>query len=63
MKEKEVAPKVIKGFEDVTVEEGQGCTFACSFSGKPQPEVVWALNGKELKVGPVSHLKAYTKGL
>ncbi|XP_064646394.1 muscle M-line assembly protein unc-89-like isoform X2 [Lineus longissimus] len=49
VKEQEIAPKIVKGLEDISVAEGKGCTLECTINGKPQPEVVWMLNGKKIE--------------
>jgi hypothetical protein len=51
VKDQEIAPKIVKGFEDVTVDEGKGCTLESTITGKPQTEVTWTLNGKNIEVG------------
>jgi hypothetical protein len=46
----EVAPEIVLGFQDLTVEEGTACSFECLITGSPKPEVTWSFNGEKVKV-------------
>lgn len=44
------APVILGRVRNVTVTEGKDARFTVRFYGKPRPDVVWFLNGKQLRI-------------
>ncbi|XP_077997324.1 muscle M-line assembly protein unc-89-like [Glandiceps talaboti] len=49
-------PEIIKGLKDLKVNEGDKAVFECHVKGVPPPEIVWALDEKDIKESKYFHM-------
>ncbi|VDN11237.1 unnamed protein product [Dibothriocephalus latus] len=60
---KALAPKFIKGLENVTIPEGNTIRLIVKTSGKPKPNVKWHVNGKQIISSPDYVLEEFPDGV
>lgn len=55
-------PDFVKPLKDLTIQDGETLTLACSVSGDPEPQVTWSKNGKQITSSEIMDLK-YKNGM